>query len=320
MTNKISFGNGVGYKITDFNTKKKILDFLYKNVDTFKIKTSEIKEEKDLMNIKNNRYYIYPNISGKDYIFIAKKIKNIFYAVLIDKDNLKDDINLNYNSIDIIGLKIRLSLSVYDGTIFDGRLVNLGGTSIFIINDSYLINGKEIKLRKDREELYHFINDSLIIDDNMNPISFKINKLYDLSDIDTIVNDKIKNSKYNVTSLTFTPEEENVKYIHEICKVSEKNVKMSFLAKLINVDVVNLYAIDDNNEKRKIGIAHIPTIKSSHICNQHIPSDDYVKVVCKLNTNFRKWQPIEIINDDVSNIVNRKDVIDIMKNIIASSK
>ena len=318
MTNAISFGNNIGYKIVDFNTKKKLLDYLFKTVDIYKLNLKRIEDEKDLLNIKNSSYYIYPNIIGKDYIFLKKKIKNIYYAVLIDKDNLNNNVNINYNSVTIIGLKIRMSLKSYKGTILEGRLVNLGGRSVFIINDDYQLYGKDIETFDiNKSQLSEFINNSVIIDHHMNIIDFKINKIYDISSIDHVVNEKIKNSRHNITSIVFIPNNDNVKYTYNICDVSEQNIKKYFLAKYDKTDVVSLYALDENGCKKKVGIAHIPTIKCSHICSRYVPQNDYIKVLCKLNTNFKKWQPIEIINDETDGINRYDDAISCIKNIIS---
>ena len=80
--------------------------------------------------------------------------------------------------------------------------------------------------------------------------------------------------------------------------MSETTIKKNFLAKYMISDVVVLFSQD----KKKIGIAHIPTIKCSKLCKKYINKNDYIKVTCKLNTIFKKWQPIEIIKDDFTNI------------------
>lgn len=316
MSQKISFGNSYGYKINNYSIKEKLLNYLIENIEISKLNLKKIETEKDLLNIKNNKYYIYPNILGDNYIFLAKKIKNIYYSVLIDISKIDNFFNINYNNVNIISLKIRLCEDIYNGTIFDGKLINLGGVSNFIINVCYLLKGNEIlKLSNQAEKLNQFLNESIIFDSNMNVIEFMMNKIYNLDEIDYVVNNKIKNSRFNITSLTFIPESSNIKYIHYICEVSEKNIKKYFLAKHIRSDVISLYAID-NTERKKIGIAHIPNIKCSKLCNQFISKNDYTKVLCKLNINFKKWQPIEIIPNDKSNIADYTLTLNTIKNIV----
>ena len=65
------------------------------------------------------------------------------------------------------------------------------------------------------------------------------------------------------------------------------------MAKLISLDVVELFA-NENNEPKRIGLGYIPTIKASKICNENISEEDFTFVKCKMNNTFKKWEPIEI--------------------------
>ena len=85
MSNKILFGNNVGYKINNYLFKKKIINYLQSNVDNYKFNYNTITSEDDLLTIKNNSYIVIPNIVGDDYIFISVKLQDMFYVVLIEK-------------------------------------------------------------------------------------------------------------------------------------------------------------------------------------------------------------------------------------------
>ena len=54
MSEKILFGNNVGYKITNYVIKKQIIDYLLNNVDQFKLISNNITEENKMLDIKNN--------------------------------------------------------------------------------------------------------------------------------------------------------------------------------------------------------------------------------------------------------------------------
>ena len=97
--------------------------------------------------------------NATNYIFLAIKIKNIYYAVLINTEELED---INYNEITIISVKIRLTIDCYKGTILDGKLANLNGCSTYIINDVYELYGKEIKYHKKSDILDDFLEKSII--------------------------------------------------------------------------------------------------------------------------------------------------------------
>ena len=134
MSSKILFGNSVGYKINNYLIKKKIIDYLQDNVDVFRFNDNLISEEDNLLTIKNQDYIVVPNIVGEDYIFVSIKLKENYFVVLIEKKTISNFKNINYNNLNMISIQIRLKANTYEGTVFDGRVVNLGGCCAFIIN------------------------------------------------------------------------------------------------------------------------------------------------------------------------------------------
>ena len=215
MNNKILFGNNVGYKITNYLTKKKIIDYLFKNIEIYKLKNNFINSEDDLLTIKNDSYVIFPNIVGDDYLFVCTKINQYYFVVLIEKKTLTNLENINYNSLNIISIRIRLKLDTYKGTIADGRLVNLGGCCAFIINKVYQLYGEDMEkysINKVHELTEKLINDSYIIDSHMNTILFKLNKIYNLDEIDFLINNKMPNSKFNFSNIEFVSPNESKTY------------------------------------------------------------------------------------------------------------
>lgn len=318
MNTKILFGNNVGYKINNFLTKKKIIDYLFKNVNENKLKNNLITSENDLINIKNLNYNILPNIVGENYIFIAIKIKEIFYSVLINKNSLDD--NINYNKLDIISIKIRLKHEVYKGSILDGRIVNLGGCNVFIINRVFKLNGnllEQYTLNESFNFLKDFINKSFIIDTNMTAILFKLNKIYKINEINILKN-KLSTSKFNFSSIDFIhPNNKNI-YTYYFSKQDITNNEVIIYGKLINVDVIELFTNSKNiNKIKRIGIAHIPDIKTSRLCNQHISNNKLNILKCKLDFRFKKWIPLEINPIDVE-LTDYEIVINKMKDMTNS--
>ncbi len=202
MSEKILFGNSVGYRINNYVIKKQIIDYLLNNVDQFKLKVNNITEENNLLDIKNNNFLISPNIVGDDYIFICKKLKDKFFVCLIEKKTIDFK---NFNKINIISVKIRLKLKSYEGCIFDGIIVNLGGCCAFIVSKPHMLYGKVIDFNFNNymDVLKEFINDSYIIDPNMNCILFKINKFYETNEINILVNEVIPKSNFKFSSLDF---------------------------------------------------------------------------------------------------------------------
>ena len=304
MSSKILFGNSVGYKINNYLIKKKIIDYLQNNVDLFRLENNLILNEDDLLKIKNEEYVIIPNIVGEDFIFISIKINESYFVVLIEKKTLNDFKNINYNNLNIINIQIRLKIDTYNGTIFDGRIVNLGGCCAFIINKIYMLNGNNL-INKKIDEIYKlaedFISESYVIDPNMNTILFKLNKIYELSEINMLVNEKIPNSKFEFSSLDFIDSKCNKTFRYYYTNQDYENKTATMYGKLINVDVVELFSKDENDKIKRIGIAHIPDIKTSQICNQYLSTSKLTSIKCKLNYRFKKWVPEEIFleNKDI---------------------
>ena len=86
--------------------------------------------------------------------------------------------------------------------------------------------------------------------------------------------------------------------------------------KLLNVDVIELFSKDENEKIRRIGIAHIPDIKTSQICNQYVSGSQLTTIKCKLNYRFKKWVPEEIFLED-KDINSYEDIINKMLDVIS---
>ena len=186
------------------------------SVDSYKLDYSKIEDESHLINIKNNDSLLLPNIVGDDYIFVAKKIREIFFLAFIEKKTLNFN-NLNYNDLNIINAKVRVKKDVYNGTIFDGRIVNLGGCTSFIINKIFKLNGDDMEkysLIECHKFAETFIKESYIIDSNMNSIFFKLNKIFKLNEISNLVNKNIAESKFKFSSIDFVFKNYSKTYIY----------------------------------------------------------------------------------------------------------
>lgn len=317
MNNKILFGNNVGYKINNYLFKKKIITYLENNVDKFKLNNNVVCIEQDLLEIKNNDYITLANIVGDDYIFIATKLNEIFYVVLIEKKTLKNFENINYNDLNIISIRVRLKVDVYSGTIFDGRVVNLGGCSGFIINKVFKINGKDINSMSEGYKLAdHFVKESYIVDSNMNCILFKLNRMYELNEIDKLINEKIENSKFKFSSLDFVSSDLS-KTFRYYYNNQDYDIKVATMyGKKLSTDVIELFSKDENKKMKRIGIAHIPNIHISRYCNQHISETKLSTIKCNLDYRFKKWIPDEIIQKDIES-TDYNDIINMMQDVIS---
>ena len=227
--------------------------------------------------------------------------------------------NINYNELNMISIRIRLSSEVYNGTIFDGRIVNLGGCSGFIINKIYKLYGNDTQnntIYETYQDMEKFIEESYIVDSNMNSILFKLNRIYELDELDKLINEKIPNSKFKFSSIDFIASDlsRTFRYYYSNQDIEIKEATM--YGKLISTDVIELFSKDDHDKIKRIGIAHIPDIKTSRMCNEHISNSDLSILKCKLDYRFKKWIPHEICCEDIE-VTNFTNITNMMVDIIS---
>lgn len=319
MSNKIIVGSSVGYEISKYDVKSKIFNYLINNVNDYKLNNNFVRSKDNLNELLDEDYKILPNIVGEDYIFLCKRLNDKYYVVLIEKNSLDLD-NINFNKINIISLKIRLNCKCYDGTIFDGRLVNLGGVNVYIINKVFMLYGNKLNglnLDDKFDKVNEFIDNSCIIDSNMNSVLFKLNRLYNINEFDDLVSDKLVSSKYKFSSIDFVKSDFSKSYRLYFSNQDSKSNYVNILGKLIDVDVVELFTKDNINKIKRIGIAHIPDISTSLLCNKYISNNELCNLRCKFNFRFKKWIPLEIINDKKFTCTKYEEVIDYMSSIIS---
>jgi hypothetical protein len=319
MSNKIILGSNVGYEITKYDIKSKIFNYLINNVNDYKLNNNSIRNEDNLNELLDNKYYILANIVGEDYIFLCKRINEKYFTILIERNSFDLD-NIDFNKINIISLKLRFTSKSYDGTIFDGRLVNIGGSNVFIINKIFMLNGdnlSNLNIDHKYEKVNNFIDNQFIKDSNMNSLSFKLNRLHEINEFDYLINEKLVNSKYKFSSMDFVKSDFEKNYRLYFSNQDYKSCYANILGKLIDVDVIELFSKDSSKKIRRIGIAHIPDINTSLLCNKYMLNNELTNLRCKFNFRFKKWVPLEIINNKKFECTNYETVEEYMSSIIS---
>ena len=242
--------------------------------------------------------------------------------LLLKKKTLGNLQNINYNDIVMLSLKVRMSTKTYNGVIFDGKIVNLGGCCVFVINDAFMLYGNDLlecNLEERHKKVNKFLDESYIIDNNMNVVDFRLNKLNKIDDIKDLVYNRMPKSLHNFDSLAFLPKVKGDKFIFQLNNKHSLILEKNMFGKKIDTDVIELFTKDSEDDLRRIGIAHIPTTKCSKICASHI-SDKLTPMKCRLNLNFKKWEPIEIYMDDDVKVNSFEDIKDIMMNVVTQEK
>merc|ERR1711908_14709 len=101
----------------------------------------------------------------------------------------------------------------------------------------------------------------------MNSIFFKLNKIFNLDDLSNLIKQKIPNSKFKFSSIDFISKDSSKTFRYYLNNQDYEKKTSIMYGKLIDTDVIELFSIDyeDNNKIKRIGIAHIPDIKTSLI-------------------------------------------------------
>ena len=326
MNKKPIFGNCEANYV-NFETKQKIINYLYSNLDLSNHRYSLLKDINTLKFLKDNEHYVSPNLKGLNYLIVITMFENRKYCVAIDRKKLSYHKNqLDMKTVQIFQFNIKTNEDIFKGTIFDGKLINIDGKYIFMISDCFYIENNNMLAMDMIDKINHLdnlLNNGLI---KCNNFEFKLNKLSKYSELEEIIY-KINNNKYGkliTNGLIFYPKKSGTTIIYTEYKpttenkIQQNNQIISSGSYHIIFDFVNflksrVYHYETNNNKKilylsktlipdvyniseteisdKIGIALIPNLKISHMCSELI-NDIPVKFNCVFNDKFKKWVPI----------------------------
>ena len=320
-------GNYDATIINDLSIKNKIIDYLFNSIEMSKYRFNMIDNLQKLNYLKDNIHYVSPNFKGFNYFLVFISINNINQCFVIDKKKLSYHRNkVNAKFINIYRIKIQTSLSLYNGTIFDTKLVRKNNKYIMLINDCYIMMGNKV-LTMEMSDKMKYINGIINTQftDSCKHFLIKVNRLYLYEDIDEIVNKIIPKCDIDILGLVFFPKYSGITSIyiekkqdkidifnntetvsnesyHLIKNIVEflsqrkysyengTNIKL-YIIKTEITDVYNLY-----DEDTKVGIAHVPNMKTSLFLQQNIKTENKYKVNCVYNKKFDKYIPLSLIN------------------------
>jgi hypothetical protein len=213
----------------DLNEKKLLIDYIYSNINISKFKYKLLENYSDLANFQESqKFYVSANFSGSNCLLVFCKLKGKFYSFMVDRKTLSfNSEQIKYESVNIIPVNIKLENSIYNGTIIDGIFIkhDKKKEKFFVITDLYLFRG--ITTEKDKINM-KLSNIETYLDYNMKScqnLILTINKLYELENIDKLVNDDIKKTHdFHVRGLSFYPEISATKLIYVFNEDKDKKV------------------------------------------------------------------------------------------------
>ena len=326
MQRQFRFGNSNGTFINDLNIKNKIIDFLFDSVDISKFRYVMLNNLQKLNYLKKNGHYVSPNYKGFNYFLLFTIINNNHYCVVIDKKKLSYHKNqIDVKSIPIIKIKILTSKAIFNGSIFDCKLIRKKNNFIMLIKDCFLLMGNCILDMEMKNKMKHI--DNIIKNQfNHNPSqNFKIllNKLFEYNDLKKLIKEIIPKCDFPSQGVVFFPKFSGITIIHVEKKIEKinittnvKNDSYHMIYNLVNFLKSRTYSYEQDGKKKKmylkkteitdvydvvekingerLGIAHIPNLKISHMC-QNLINDKPVQFNCIFNNKYKKWIPLNSI-------------------------
>lgn len=331
MIKKIPFGTDEGLLITDFSIKKKVLEYLYNSLNLSKHRFIMLNTVNKLEFLKETEHYVSPSFKGFNYFLIFMTIEGKKYCIAIDRRKLSyHQEQLDLKTVFMVKVNVKTTENVFNGTIFDGKLIESSGKFIFLIQDCFYLMGKKILDMEMKEKMVHLDNILKLhfMENNVcTNFSFKINKLWSYNELEDLIRNIIPNCSISCNGLVFYPKLSGIFIIHIEKKVDKVNIETSqgqmvesksydliynfvdylklrtysyekgnktrkfWLSKTIIPDVYN---ISEKENGERIDIAHIPNIKISHMCNETIKDDAFVRFNCVYHTKFKKWIPVSL--------------------------
>jgi hypothetical protein len=329
MFRKKPFGNTDGY-VLEGEIKQKAVDYLYSNLNLSNYRYMMLNAIHKLKFLQDNEHYVSPNFRGYNYLLLMFTYNDKHYCVAIDRRKLsyhKDQLDMK--TIQIIQIQMKVSEIMFRGTIFDGKLIHSNNKYIFLIQDCfYLMGNKMLEMEINQKMVHldsilktHFIKNKDLYCLNF---EFKLNKLYKYEELENLI-DNLPKLSIGTNGIIFYPKFSGINNIHIEKKTDKVNInnkdiieqksyhiihdfvdflksrtysyesgektKLLWLSRTLIPDV---YDIADNANGDKQGIAMIPNLKVSHMCDEFI-GEKPCQFNCIFNNKFKKWIPLNMI-------------------------
>lgn len=224
---------------TNINIKNVVLDYLYNKIEVADHRYVLIKNIGDIYELKNKKYYFSGNTCGINSFLIFMKKDDNYYSYLVDRRSIsyKRDA-LKKSSVRFTEIKLSVDPKLYEGTIFDGVLIdndnnkiiskgeNKSGNIPFMINDVFNFCGKSLLSTNWKKKMYlmELMMKEFVSVSKTNNINLYINCPYEINQSKELITQYVipNTKKYNIKGITFYPEFSGTKLIYLFDKFDEK--------------------------------------------------------------------------------------------------
>jgi hypothetical protein len=330
MGKKITLGSSDAW-LVDTDIKTKAIDYLYSKLDLSELRYIILNNVGKLKYLQEHEHYVSPNFRGYNYMLLMLTINETHYCLAIDRKKLSyHKSQLDMKTIQVIQVPIKTSESIFKGTILNGKLIQSNNEFIFLIQDCFYLMGNKILDMDMNQKMIHL---DTILKNHFRKekqpycpnFDFKLNKLYKYEDLEIMINNLPK-LPLSTNGIIFHTKYSGVNIIHIEKKIDKVEIKSSNNEKIdgtsyhIIHDFVNflksrtysyesdnktkylwlsrtaipdVYDIAEKDNGEKLGIALIPNLKISQLCDELI-IDIPVKFKCVYSNKFKKWIPLSI--------------------------
>lgn len=225
--------SNVGNIGPNIHIKQQLINFIYSTVELSNFKYKIIEYENDLPLLLKQKHFVSANFSGSNCLLIFTKVRDKFYSYLIDRKTLSyNQHQVNPENVKMLPVTIRLDNSIYDGSIFDGILINNTQNKMrtFVITDVYTFRGKNMSTDKIQYKIMNLVAylKANLKDDKMNNITLTVNKLCELGQIENFLKEMPNKKEYNIKGLSFYPEMSGTKLIFMFDNNNRNNQKPEY--------------------------------------------------------------------------------------------
>ncbi len=294
----------------DLSEKKLLIDYIYSKIDISKFKYKLLENYSDLASFQDSKFYVSANFSGSNCLLVFCKLKNKNYSFLVDRKTLSfNSEQIKYENVNLTPVNIKLDNSIYNGTIIDGIFIkhDKKREKFYVITDLYFFRG--VSTEKDKINM-KLSNIETYLDYNMEScknLILTINKVYELSSIDKLVNEDIKKTHdFHVRGLSFYPEISGTKLIYVFNDDKDKKVlNKTHEVKESNKDMV----VPTKN------LANSEVIESKKTVMKYIAKSEYKNKEISFVMELRKTEISDVYKLFVVEEVEKED-----KTILKSKK